>query len=226
MRHRISIAVCVLTALLLSSCSLYGQTDVAVSFLGAFTPSAMGNGFHQNSANQAGGMIELRHFVTPHIGYEETYSFIRSNQTYVPLVVCQPNANVAYCSTPAPVSNNTHEITEDFVYAFKMARLKPFLLAGAGIRADVPTGYSPLVITCLTSTTPCQTQVTDTVTKDSVQPVYVYGAGVDWQIGRHFGWRLQYRGNLYFKPNLIASSDETSGFTHTAEPMIGAFFRF
>ena len=37
------------------------QTDVALSFYGAFTGSTTGNGVTQSPANQAGGMVELRH---------------------------------------------------------------------------------------------------------------------------------------------------------------------
>ena len=59
-----------------------------------------------------------------------------------------------------------------------------------------------------------------------VKPVFVYGAGLDWALVPHLGLRFQYRGNLYEAPDLTKIYTSTSAFTHTAEPMIGAFVRF
>jgi hypothetical protein len=38
--------------------------------------------------------------------------------------------------------------------------------------------------------------------------------------------RFQYRGNLYKAPDLTRLYTSTNVFTHTSEPMIGAYFRF
>jgi opacity protein-like surface antigen len=56
--------------------------------------------------------------------------------------------------------------------------------------------------------------------------VYLYGAGLDWGVFPHIGLRFQYRGNLYKAPDLTALFTSTNAFTHTSEPMIGAYFRF
>jgi len=42
----------------------------------------------------------------------------------------------------------------------------------------------------------------------------------------HLGLRFQYRGNLYKAPDLSRLYASTNAFTHTAESMIGAYFRF
>ncbi|MGB6157807.1 MAG: hypothetical protein WBH45_05955, partial [Acidobacteriaceae bacterium] len=59
----------------------------------------------------------------------------------------------------------------------------------------------------------------------SAKAVYVYGAGLDWGLIPHIGLRVQYRGNLYQAPDLSKLYSSTDAFTHTAEPMIGIYFR-
>ena len=54
---------------------------------------------------------------------------------------------------------------------------------------------------------------------------FVYGAGLDWTLLPHLGLRLQYRGNLYKASDLTSAFSSTNAFTHTAEPVIGIYFR-
>lgn len=56
-----------------------------------------------------------------------------------------------------------------------------------------------------------------------------YGIFVDWISSGGLpliGLRFQYRVNLYRAPNLTRLYTSVGAFTHTAEPMIGAYFRF
>ncbi len=190
------------------------QTDVALSVFGAFSNTATGSFvLRQTPSSQAGGMIELRHLVNPILGFEGTYSFNRANQNYLfnpPYLLC-PNPTCQFSNT---VSANAHEITADWVPSMKFGSLRPFGVIGVGLLITVPTGsqtlaqYSPAPFT-------------------STSAVYVYGAGVDWSLAPRLGLRVQYRGNLYKAPNV--SNTFVSGpdaFLHTAEPMIGAYFRF
>jgi opacity protein-like surface antigen len=105
------------------------------------------------------------------------------------------------------VPANAHEVTADWIVSFGVANLRPFVLGGGGVLFDVPS-YS----SSSTSTT--------------TRGVFVYGAGLDWGLLPHLGLRVQYRGNLYKAPDLTKLYTSTSAFTHTAEPMIGAYFRF
>lgn len=52
------------------------------------------------------------------------------------------------------------------------------------------------------------------------------GAGLDRGLLPHLGLRLQYRCNLYQAPNVTTLFSSTKTFTHTSEPMIGAYFNF
>ena len=181
----------------------HAENDVALSLYGAFTGTTTGNGITQSPSNSAGGIFELRHISNPLIGYEATYSYNRANQVYSPLVSCG-----IPCGNPSePVAANAHEVTGDWIVSVHVANLRPFVLGGVGLLIDSPSsGQSN--------------------TTSSNKPVFVYGAGLDWGLIPHLGLRVQYRGNLYKAPDLTTLYTSTNVFTHTAEPMIGAYFRF
>jgi opacity protein-like surface antigen len=182
------------------------RTDVAGSLYGAFGGTTTGDGVTQSPSNAAGGLIEVRHIVNPIIGYEGTYSFNRANQTYNPTIPPECPVGTGPCDAPAAVSANAHEVTGDWVASLKVANIRPFALAGGGILFNQPSGGQ-------------------TNTNSATKPVFVYGAGVDWGLLPHLGLRFQYRGNLYKAPDLTRLYTSTGAFTHTAEPMIGVYFR-
>jgi opacity protein-like surface antigen len=205
MKTKVSIqAFCLLTALALSAgVAAHAQTDVALSLYGAFSGTTNGNGTVQSPSNSAGGLAELRHISNPIVGYEATYSFNRANQKYSPTVSCGlPCGNIS----PATVSADAHEVTGDWVVSVHGANLGLFALAGVGLLFNEPVGGQ-------------------SNTSSSTKPVFVYGAGLDWGLLPHLGLRFQYRGNLYKAPDLTRLYTSTSAFTHTAEPMIGVYFR-
>jgi opacity protein-like surface antigen len=211
----------------------FAQTSVALSGYGTFSGTTSGNGTAVSPANQAGGIIEVRHISNAILGFEATYSFNRANQTYT-------SPAVAYTAGTCPVSDcgtstetvrgNAHEITLDWVPSIGIGSLRPFGVLGVGALLDVPSQSEVTV----TSTGSCPAGVctgpgvaTNTSpTSTSAQAVYVYGAGLDWGLLPHLGLRLQYRGNLYQAPNVTNLFSSANAFTHTAEPMIGAYFNF
>lgn len=201
------------------------QTDVALSFYGAFNGTTNGNGIAQSPANAAGGIVELRHIVSPLFGFEATYSYNRANQSYT-----SPSSSTAPCPTDGcststgSVPANAHEFTGDWIVSLGLGNLRPFALAGVGAIVDAPASSNVTVISCDQTHALCtaDSSSTSTVTK----PVFVYGAGLDWGLLPHLGLRAQYRGNLYKAPELLNAFSSTGAFTHTAEPMLGAYFRF
>lgn len=194
---------CAGLAVLIAAPSAHAQTDVALSLYGAFNGTTNGNGTIQSPSNSAGGIIELRHISNPIVGYEATYSYNRANQTY------RSNCAGVTCTSIAPVtvSANAHELTGDWIASVHIAMLRPFALAGVGLLFNQPSG-------------------SQTNTNSETKPTFVYGAGLDWAVFPHIGLRFQYRGNLYKAPDLTKLYTSTNAFTHTAEPMIGAYFRF
>ncbi len=199
------------------------QTDAALSIFGTFTNSTTGNYTYQRQANAAGAMIELRHIVHPWMGFEATYSFNRANQNYVNTYGCPSNIPPSNCAPSATASANAHEFTGDWVVSFKALNLRPFALAGAGLLVDVPTGgYSTFSMSSSFGppTIPLFT------TSNAFKPVFVYGAGFDWGLLPHIGLRFQYRGNVSKAAQLTNALASSRAFMNTAEPMIGAYFRF
>ncbi len=185
---------------------LHAQTDVALSLYGAFSGRTDGNGVVQSPANSAGGMFELRHISNPLVGYEATYSYNRANQTYSSTLGSATCAIGATCE-PETVKANAHEVTADWLVSVHAANLRPFVLGGVGLLFNQPSG-------------------SQTDTSSSTKGVFVYGAGLDWGLLPHIGLRFQYRGNLYKAPDLTKLYTSTDRFTHTAQPMIGAYLRF
>lgn len=227
MRARIYLSFAFLLFLLCAASP--AQTDVAASIYGAFNQSTSGNGVAESPANAAGGLIELRHIRNPLVGYEATYSWNRANQGIASNtspgapVVC-PASSCNTLSTAA-ISANAHEITGDWVASIRLANLRPFALAGVGVLLDVPTGGSVTTTSCGLLNPLCSMSTTVAQTSTSTKAVFVYGAGLDWGLLPHIGLRLQYRGNLYKAPELLNAFSSTGAFTHTAEPMIGIYFR-
>jgi opacity protein-like surface antigen len=182
----------------------FSRTDLSLSVYGAFSGTTTGDGIVQSPSNAAGGIVEVRHIENPLVGFEGTYSFNRANQKYTPTaeacgLLCGP-------ITPAAVSADAHELTADYLASLKIANLRPFALAGAGLLFNEPSSG----------------QVNTT---SSNKPVFVYGAGLDWGLLPHIGLRLQYRGNLYKAPDLTKLYGSSGAFTRTAEPMIGVYLR-
>jgi opacity protein-like surface antigen len=187
--------------------TVQAQTDVALSLYGAFNGRTNGNGTIQSPANSAGGMIEVRHISNPLVGYEATYSYNRDNQTYLPsagVATCPVDVT---CGVPASVKANAHEVSADWIASVHIANLQPFALVGVGLLFNQPAG-------------------SQSDTTSATKPVFVYGAGLDWGVFPHIGLRFQYRGNLYKAPDLTRLYTSTNAFTHTSEPMIGAYLRF
>jgi opacity protein-like surface antigen len=198
----VSISLAALTCL-----SAHAQTDVALSVYGAFSGTTNNNNIQESPANAAGGMVELRHIHNPLVGYEATYSFNRANQKYTgPVPFCPVGPGP--CLTPtASVSADAHEITADWVVSVHAGSFRPFALAGAGVLINQPAGNQ-------------------NGTQSATTGVYVYGGGLDWGLLPHIGLRFQYRGNVYKAPELTNAFGSINAFKHTAEPMIGAYFRF
>jgi opacity protein-like surface antigen len=193
----------------LMSAKVNAQIDVSASLYGAFSGSTTGNGIVQSTSNAAGALFEVRRITRPWFGYEGTYSINRANQAYsystVPVSCPTPPVNCSPVS--AAVSANAHELTGDWVASLKVANLRPFALAGVGLLFNEPVGEQAN-------------------TNSSTKPVFVYGLGADWGMLPHLGLRFQYRGNIYKAPGLSTVINSSGAAMHTAEPMIGAYFRF
>lgn len=188
--------------LILLTGTAVAQTDVALSVYGAFNGTSGRNGTVQSPSNAAGGILEFRHISNPVLGFEATYSFNRANQRYQFNGPCPVGA----CPVPVEVSADAHAITLDWVPSVRVANLRSFGIAGIGMLVNEPSG--------------------GTATSSNTTLVYVYGAGLDWGLLPHIGLRGQFREMTYKAPDLTSLYSSTGNFLHTAEPMLGVYFRF
>jgi hypothetical protein len=207
------------------------QTSVALGVYGAFNGTTSGDGTQQSPANQAGGLFEFRQIKNPLVGYEATYSYNRADQTYTSnsFAVCGV-CTAGQSWTPVPA--NAHEVTGDWVVSLHGANLRPFALAGGGVLLNVPSNAQATTTTLVTGCgggnpgcTPGNVTTNTTPTSTSTEGVFVYGAGLDWELLPHLGLRFQYRGNVYKAPAIANALSSTNAFTHNAEPVIGIYFR-
>ena len=182
------------------------KTDVSASIYGAFSGTTSANAAQQSPSNSAGGIIEVRYLAKALVGFEGTYSFNHADQTYSELICPVTGSSTPGCNVGQTVKANAHELTADYVPSVKIGNLRPFGVLGIGLLINQPGSGQ-------------------TNTASSNKPVYVYGAGLDWGLLPHLGLRLQYRGNLYKAPDLSTLYGSTGAFTHTAEPMVGVYFR-
>jgi len=205
MRFKQSIQTfCAAFVLILLASSARAQTDLALSVYGAFSGATNGSGVQESPSNSAGGLFEFRHISNPIVGWEATYAFNRANQVYS--TACGANVTCAP-TTPAAVSADAHEITGDWVPSVHIGNARLFGVLGIGALLNEPAG-------------------TQSNTTSSDKPVFVYGAGLDWGLVPHIGLRFQYRGNLYKAPNVTRLYTSTNAFAHTAEPVLGVYFKF
>lgn len=191
------------------------QTDVALSGFRTFTSNSTGFGTEQMPHDSEGALVELRHIVSPLVGFEGALSFNPANQSY------QPNGTNCglVCGQPKlEVSGKLTEFTLDWVASIKAGHLRPFALGGVGFAFTIP-GTAPTVPS---SSGPIPGYSVNTV----VRPVFVYGGGLDYNFSKRWGLRLQIRGNTTKAPQLLDLYPSTTKYTQIYEPMGGISYRF
>jgi opacity protein-like surface antigen len=94
---------------------------------------------------------------------------------------------------------------------FSVARMKPYVLAGAGALVFDPTGNQGGFVPG---------------TQEQARPAFVYGGGVDYRLVQHVALRLEYRGFVYDRPDFGLAALSSNVTTHTAQPSAGVVFNF
>jgi opacity protein-like surface antigen len=221
----------------LASWSARAQTSVAASLYGAFSGSTTApstsnapGGALLSPSSAAGALIELRHISNPLVGYEATYAYNRANQSEIVTTATPPPCPTTNCipsdNLTVAIPANAHALTGDWIVSAKVLHLRPFALAGGGVLFHVPTVSTVPTPYIACVGTVCERGTTNVSTNTQTKGVFVYGVGVDWGLLPHMGLRLQYRGNVYKLSSLLKGYSSDSAFTHTAEPMLGLYFRF
>ena len=111
------------------------------------------------------------------------------------------------------IRSDFHEITGAFVahIPVKVARIRPYALAGAGALIFNPTDDARRINAGINR---------------QAKATFVYGGGVNFDIVRNFGVRAEYRGLVYKAPDFKFDNLNLDKVTHLAQPSVGFFFRF
>lgn len=205
-RAKVLVSGLLLTVFLLAS-SARAQEDgflrheVAVQGTGFFTKDSNQNGTLQHSTNTGGFLVNYRFHINGWLAAEASYGYDRNTQEN-----STPGGNFGI---QANIHQATGALVADLPVTF--ARMRPYVLAGAGALVFDPTGNNTGVVSGA---------------QRQARPAFVYGGGVDYRLVRHVALRLEYRGFVYDRPDFGIATLSSSVLTHSAQPSAGLVFHF
>lgn len=202
MKKSIVVLVLIATIALLGT-SAYAQVEqpsqITIQGTGLLTRSADGNGQKYDTTNSGGFLLGYSYQFNSWAGVEGNYGYTRNTQNYFAL------------TGTSTLQSDVHEVTGAFVAHIPLAvhGVRPYALAGGGALVFNPT-----------------TAYFVAGSQRQTRGAFVYGAGVDFDLVRHFGVRAEYRGLIYKAPDFTLDSLNVDKFTHLAQPSAGFFFKF
>src|SRR5271169_1265023 len=175
------------------------RNEVSVEGTGFFTKDSTGNGISRTTTNTGGLEVGYRYHINRWFSAEANYVFDRNTQKYF--------ADAGQNRVQADV----HGVTADVVVNLPLhiGKFSPYALAGGGRLIFHPTGNGVVP--------GAGTQA---------KGAFLYGAGADYVLTRHFSLRAEYRGFLNKDPDFGLQSLKTGSWTHTAQPSAGFVYRF
>jgi len=174
-------------------------SEVSAQGSGFFTKDSSGQGVSNTATNSGGFMVGFRYHINRWLSAEGNYGFDQDTQKYF--------SNFA----ESRVKSDVHSATADLVVnlPLRVSKFSPYVLGGGGGMIFHPTGNS--------NAFGAGTQAKGT---------FVYGAGTDYALSRHFSLRAEYRGFVYKDPDFGVRSVNTNAWTHTAQPSAGIVYHF
>jgi opacity protein-like surface antigen len=176
------------------------KMDVSINVNGLFPRHAENNGLAQSASASAGVLASFRYSPSRFATFEFNYGHARDIQYFT-------SAGVQ-----SSVHTGVHEVTGAYVLSlpWHTARFQPFALVGAGIMQFNPISSG----TCVSGT------------QSQTKPAVLWGAGVNYDLSRHFALRLQYRGLFYAGPDFKVTSLKTDRWQPMSQPEFGIVYRF
>ena len=176
------------------------KLDVSINVNGLFPRHSESTGLGQSASASAGVLASFRYSPARFATFEFNYGHARDTQYFT-------NAGVE-----SSVHTGVHEVTGAYVLnlPWRSSRLQPFALVGGGIMQFNP-------ISSGTSVWGTQSQA---------KPAVLWGAGVNYDLSRHFALRLQYRGLFYAGPDFKVASLKTDRWQPMSQPSFGIVYRF
>jgi opacity protein-like surface antigen len=177
------------------------RSEISLQGTGFFTRDTSGQGVSRTTSDTGGFMVGYRYHMNRWLSAEGNYGFDRDTQKYF--------ASFGQ----SMVQTNVHAATADLVVNLPLPfrRVSTYVLAGGGGLIFNPTGNRG-----------------GSVPGASTQGrgAFLYGAGADYALTRHFSLRAEYRGYVYKDPDFGLRALNTNSWTHTAQPSAGIVFRF
>jgi opacity protein-like surface antigen len=177
------------------------RSEISLQGTGFFTRDTSGQGISRTSTDTGGFLVGYRYHINRWLAAEGDYGFDRNTQKY-------------FGSFGASrVQANVHTITGDLVVKLPLPirRVSTYALAGGGSLVFDPTGNRGGSIPGAGS---------------QGRGAFLYGAGADYALTRHFSLRAEYRGFVYKDPDFGLRALNINSWTHTAQPSAGIVFRF
>jgi outer membrane immunogenic protein len=177
------------------------RSEISLQGTGFFTKDSSGQGNLQRSTETGGFTVGYRYNFNRWLAAEGNYGYDRNTQQYFGSF------------GESRIQANAHTVTGDVVVKLPLPikRVSPYALAGGGGLIFDPTGNAG------GSVAGANTQG---------RGAFLYGAGADYVLTRHFSLRAEYRGFVYKSPDFGLASLRTDSWTHTAQPSAGIVFRF
>ena len=176
------------------------RSEISLQGTGSFTQDSTGQGISRTTSDTGGFMVGYRYHFNRWFSAEGNYGYDRNTQKYFGGF------------GESRVQANVHTVTGDVALNLPLPikRISTYVLAGGGGLIFDPRNIGGFV-------PGAETQG---------RGAFLYGAGADYVLSRHFSLRGEYRGFVYKNPDFGLRALNTDSWTHTAQPSAGIVFRF
>jgi hypothetical protein len=175
------------------------RSELTLSAAGLFPSESDKNGVKRFATDSGAVLFSCRFWLTNADGFEFNYTHARDSQ----LVSSTLGQNRIHAGV--------HEVTGAYLRRFSVrGRVRPFLLAGAGIVQYNPIASGSAILGATSQN----------------KPTLLFGGGADYTLSEHFAVRLQFRELVHPAASFGLEPFRTNTWVHIAEPTIGFTYRF
>jgi opacity protein-like surface antigen len=177
------------------------RSEISLQGTGFFTKDGSGQGVSRTTSDTGGFSVGYRYHLNRWLAAEGNYGYDRNTQKYFGSF------------GESRVQANVHAVTGDLVVnlPLRIRRVSTYALAGGGGLIFDPTGNQGGFVPGAST---------------QARGAFLYGAGADYLLSRHFSLRAEYRGFVYKNPDFGLTALNTDSWTHTAQPSAGIVFHF
>ena len=201
MRQTAIILASFVTLLTLGATAQENRSEISLQGTGFFTRDSSGQGISRTTSETGGFQVGYRYHINRWLSAEGNYGFDQNTQKYFGSF------------GESRVQADSHSVTGDLVVNLPLPirRVSTYVLAGGGGLIFDPTGNNRGAVPGVGT---------------QGRGAFLYGAGADYALTRHFSLRAEYRGFVYKNPDFGVRTMNTDSWTHTAQPSAGIVFHF